>query len=94
MPTCNLQVILFPEDDTTPRLVPVQFDLKERHDRPGIFPTGWSEGEVERVLANGRADLPQFWNCEYHTIAPRLIDIDSDQLYRAFTCFVPHNTNF
>ena len=75
MSTCNLQVILFPEDDTAPRLFPLQFNFKERDDPPGVFPTGWSEGEVERALANGRADLPNSWNCEYHTIIPRMIDI-------------------
>ncbi len=72
MSTCDLQVILFPEDDTDPRLVPVEFHLDERKDRPGVFPSGWVQGEVERVLANGRAtDLPSFLNCEYHMIAPR-----------------------
>jgi hypothetical protein len=85
MATHNLQVILFPEDDTTPRLVPLQFKLEKRHDRPGVFPSACSEGEIERVLADGRADLPDLMNCEYHMISPRLIDVDSDQIYCAFT---------
>ena len=51
-----------------------------------------AQGEVERVLANGRAtDLPSFLNCEYHMIAPCLAGIDSDQLYCAYTSLFATN---
>jgi hypothetical protein len=89
MSTCDLQVILFPEDDTAPRLFPLKFHLDERKDRPGVFPSGWVQGEIERVLANGRAtDLPSSFDCEYHMIAPCLAGINSDQIYCAYTPFM------
>ena len=65
-PTCDLQVIRFPEDDITPRLVPLEFLWDERNDRPGVFPSRWKPGEVERVLASGRADLPSLLNWISH----------------------------
>jgi len=86
MPTCDIQVILFPEDDAAPRLFPLKFRLSERTDRPGVFPSVWVKGELERVLANGRAtDLPSLLDCEYHMIAPRMAGVDSDQMYCAYT---------
>jgi len=51
---CDLQVIRFPEDDITPRLVPLEFLWDKKNDRPGGFPSRWKPGEVERVLANAK----------------------------------------
>jgi hypothetical protein len=88
MSTCTLQVILFAEDELTPRLVPLEFNLEERADRPGVFPCTQVAGELDRVLANGRVDLPPILDIDHHIIVPRLAGIDSDQMYRTFTCLV------
>ena len=88
MSTRILQVILFPEDELAPRLVPLEFKLEERKDRPGVFPCTQVAGELDRVLANGRVDLPSIQDIEHHIIVPRLAGIDSDQMYCTFTCLV------
>jgi hypothetical protein len=84
MSTRALQVIIFPEGELVPRLVPLEFKLEPKDGHIGVFPCTLKSGEVERVLANGRADPPSLLGCEYHMIAPRLAGIDSDQLYCAY----------
>jgi len=88
MPTCPLQVILFPENELAPRLVPLEFNLDEREDRLGVFPSTQADGQVEFVLANGRVDLPSILDIDHHIIVPRLAGIDSDQMYCTFLCLV------
>jgi len=89
MPTCPLQVILFPENELAPRLVPLEFNLEEREDHPGVFPsTSQGDGQVEFVLVNGRVDLPSILDIDHHIIVPRLAGIDSDQMSCTFLCLV------
>jgi hypothetical protein len=88
MPTCPLQVILFPENKLTPRLVPLEFNLDEREDRLGVFPSTQADGQAEFDLANGRVDLPSILDIDHHVIVPRLAGIDSDQMYCTFPCLV------
>jgi len=85
MSTRALQVILFPEDELAPRLVPLEFNLEEREDRPGVFPCSQAKGQVELVLANGRVDLPSILDIDHHIIVPRLANIDSNQMYLMYS---------
>jgi len=83
MSTGPVQAIFFPQGVSPPRLVAITFKLKEVEKEsgpPDMLPSVPVTGEVERVLLMGQAaGTPG--EQEYHTIAPRMAGIDSDQLY-------------
>lgn len=83
MSTAPVQAILFPQDGSPPRLTPITYKLAkvDKEDGPpDMLPSMPVSGEVERVLSIGQAaDAPG--EPEYHTIAPSLAGIDSEQLY-------------
>jgi hypothetical protein len=83
MSTGPVQTVFFPQDGSPPRLVAMTYKLKEVEKEggpPDMVPSMPVSGEVERLLSIGQpADAPG--EQTYHTIAPRMAGIESDQFY-------------